>query len=89
MLREDATVESLEARPNARFRYCLQAGAIHAEWTLDAGAALRRFRRDHEASGTVGDRLAGLLAGPGGDALARVTETHLRGLSAALRATRR
>jgi hypothetical protein len=89
MLREDAIVESLEARPNSRFRYCVQAGPVHAEW----GWTLERRSGGtivvHSASGTVGDRLAGLLAGPAGDALARVTEAHLRGLKTAVEAARR
>ena len=76
MLREDALIESLEARPNSRFRYCVQAGPVHAEWTWSLERRSGGTIVVHSASGTVGDRLAGLLAGPAGDALA--TESDLR-----------
>jgi hypothetical protein len=86
MLREPALVESLEARPAARFRYRLSAGALEAEWTWSLEARSGGTIVVHAVSGEVADRWSGFLAGLGGDPLARATEAHLRGLKVAAEA---
>jgi hypothetical protein len=83
MLREPATVESLEARPGSRFRMVVFAGAFHAEWTWTMEPRSGGTLVVHSGSGDVDDRWAGWLAGIGGDAVARTIEAHLRGLKAA------
>jgi hypothetical protein len=83
MLREPATVESLEARPGSRFRMIVFAGAFHAEWIWTLEPRSGGTLVVHRGSGDVDDRWAGWLAGIGGDAVTRTTEAHLRGLKAA------
>jgi hypothetical protein len=89
MLREPAVVESLEARPAARFRYRVSAGAIQAEWSWSLEARSGGTIVVHAVSGDVGDRWSGFLAGFGGDPLARATEAHLRGLKTSTEAGQR
>jgi ligand-binding SRPBCC domain-containing protein len=86
MLREPATVESLEARPASRFRYRVIAGALQAEWCWSFEARSGGTIVVHSVAGDVGDRWSGFLAGLGGDPLAKATEAHLRGLKTATEA---
>ena len=83
MLSEPVVVESLEARPATRFRYRVTGPAIATEWTWTLEAHAGGTRVIHAASGVIGDRWAGLLAGLGGDPLARAVENHLRALKVA------
>lgn len=83
MLREPVTVESLEARPASRFSYRVTGESIATEWVWLLEEHAGGTRVVHVATGGVDDRWAGLLAGLGGDPLARTVEAHLRGLKAA------
>jgi hypothetical protein len=87
MLREPAVVESLEARPAARFRMRVVAGPFAAEWSWLLEPRSGGTIVVHSATGALEDRWAGLLAG--GDPLARATEAHLRGLKSASEASTR
>jgi carbon monoxide dehydrogenase subunit G len=89
MLREPVTLEALEARPATRFRYRLAGESIATEWTWTFEAHAGGTRVIHAASGGVADRWAGLLAGLGGDPLARMVESHLRALKAAIETSTR
>jgi len=89
MLREPVMVESCEARPAARFRYRVTGASIATEWTWTLEAHAGGTRVIHSATGGVGDRWAGLLAGLAGDPLPRAVEAHLRGIKAVAEATTR
>ncbi len=87
MLREPVVVESLEARPASRFRYRVTGPSVATEWTWTLEEHMGGTRVIHAACGGIGDRWAGLLAGMGGDPLARAVEAHLWALKAAVETT--
>lgn len=85
VLRETATVESLEARPGARFRYRLVADDLSSEWSWSFQPLAGGTRVVHAAAVQPGSPIAsarwtGWLAGFGRDVLAGTVEAHLRGL---------
>jgi hypothetical protein len=85
LLREPASVESLEARPATRFRYRLVADDLSSEWSwsfepLAGGTRVVHIALVDPASALVTSRWTGWLAGPGRDRIGATLEAHLRGL---------
>ncbi len=85
VLREPASIESLEARPAARFRYRLVSDDLSSEWSwalepLAGGTRVVHVATIDPASALVAARWTGWLAGLGRDALGATVEAHLRGL---------
>jgi hypothetical protein len=72
-------VESLEARPESRFRTLLVGDGIRLErsWTLEPGAG-GGTRLIADADLTTGGRWAGPLVRLGRGSAATLVETHLR-----------
>ena len=80
LLREDATVESLEARPLASFRFRLTGRAFQSEWRWRLEARAGGTRVAHDAILQPDDKLADWLIRLGRDSLAERVEAHLRAL---------
>ncbi len=92
MLREPATVESLEARPSVRFRYRLVAADLASEWSWlleprAGGTRVVHAATVHPTSALAADRWTSWLAGLGRDAVAAAVESHLGGLKACAETT--
>lgn len=85
LLREPASVESLEARPEARFRYRLVADDLSSEWTwsfepLAGGTRVVHLVTVDADSAIVVSRWTRWLAGLGRESVGGTLEAHLRGL---------
>lgn len=85
LLREPASIESLEARPEARFRYRLVADDLSSEWTwslepLAGGTRVVHLVTVDGASALVTSRWTRWLAGLGRESIGGTLEAHLRGL---------
>jgi len=89
LLRDDALVESLEARPLTSFRLRVTGRAFdsHWAWRLDARAGGTRVV--HDAMLQPGDRIAEWLIRLGRDSLSERVEAHLRALKAVAEADAR
>jgi hypothetical protein len=80
LLREPAMAESLEARPDALFRYRLSGDGFVSEWTWSLEALAGGTRVVHLATMELTDRVTGLLVRLGGESLGSRVERHLRTL---------
>lgn len=92
LLREPASVESLEARPEARFRIRLVADDLSSEWTWSFEPIAGGTRVVHQVtvdadSALVVSGWTRLLAGLGRESIGGTVEAHLRGLKHAAEAT--
>ncbi|HYM83958.1 MAG TPA: hypothetical protein VEY67_07400, partial [Candidatus Dormibacteraeota bacterium] len=91
LLREPASIESLEARPDARFRYRLVSDDLVTEWTwsfepLAGGTRVVHVAVVDPSSTILGSRWTRWLAGLGRDLVGGIAESHLRGLKHAAEA---
>jgi len=82
LLRSEATAESLEARPQTRFRLRVSGPAFDSEWTWHLEPLAGGTRVVHVASLEPADRVADLLLRLGRENLASRVEAHLRELKA-------
>jgi carbon monoxide dehydrogenase subunit G len=80
LLREPALAESLEARPDTRFRYRLAGDGFVSEWTWALEPLAGGTRVVHTATLELTDRVTGLLVRLGGESLGSRVERHLRAL---------
>lgn len=87
LLRSEATAESLEARPQTRFRLRVSGPAFDSEWTWHLEPLAGGTRVVHTASFEPADRVAGLLLRLGRENLASRVEAHLRELKACAEAS--
>jgi carbon monoxide dehydrogenase subunit G len=91
LLRDEARVESLEARPEARFRVRVTASGFDSEWSWRLEPVAGGTRVIHAATFEPFDRWTGILVRLGRASLASRVESHLRALKerseAAQRAT--
>lgn len=87
LLRTEATAESLEARPQARFRLRVSGGSFVSEWSWHLEPLAGGTRVVHTASFEPTDRVAGLLLRLGRENLASRVEAHLRELKACAEAS--
>jgi carbon monoxide dehydrogenase subunit G len=78
LLREEARVESLEARPNSRFRLRVTASGFDSEWSWRLEPVAGGTRVIHAATFEPFDRWTGILVRMGRASLASRVETHLR-----------
>ena len=79
LLRETANVESLEARPDARFRVRMGANGFEGEWSWLLEPVAGGTRVVHAASFEPFDRWTGFLVRLGrSSSLGNRVETHLR-----------
>jgi carbon monoxide dehydrogenase subunit G len=78
LLREDAHVESLEARPDSRFRVRVTASGFDSEWSWRLEPVAGGTRVIHAATFEPFDRWTGILVRLGRASLASRVETHLR-----------
>jgi hypothetical protein len=79
-LRDLARVESLEARPDARFRLRVTASGFDSEWSWRLEPVAGGTRVIHAATFEPFDRWTGLLVRFGGASLGSLVEAHLRAL---------
>jgi hypothetical protein len=80
LLRDDARVESLEARPLTSFRLRVTGRAFDSEWRWRLEARAGGTRIVHDAVLEPGDRIADWLIRLGRDSLSNRVEAHLRAL---------
>ena len=80
LLRDLARVESLEARPEARFRLRVTASGFDSEWTWRLEPVAGGTRVIHAATFEPFDRWTGILVRFGRASLASRVESHLRAL---------
>jgi len=80
LLRDDALVESLEARPLTSFQLRLTGGAFVSEWRWRLEGRSGGTRVVHDATLKPGDRIADWLIRLGRDSLSDRVEAHLRAL---------
>jgi len=78
LLREVARVESLEARPDARFRLRITASGFESEWSWRLEPVAGGTRVIHAATFEPFDRWTGILVRLGRASLASRVEAHLR-----------
>jgi carbon monoxide dehydrogenase subunit G len=78
LLREDARVESLEARPESRFRLRVTASGFESEWSWRLEPVAGGTRVIHAATFEPFDRWTGILVRLGRASLASRVESHLR-----------
>jgi carbon monoxide dehydrogenase subunit G len=78
LLRDDATVESLEARPLASFRLRVTGRAFRSEWRWRLEPRAGGTRVVHDAALQPDDRIADWLIRLGRDSLSDRVEGHLR-----------
>ena len=88
-LREAARVESLEARPDARFRLRVTASGFDSQWSWRLEPVAGGTRVIHAATFEPFDRWTGILVRLGRGSLASRVETHLRVLKERAEATER
>jgi carbon monoxide dehydrogenase subunit G len=89
LLREDARVESLEARPDTRFRLRISGSGFDSEWSWELEAMAGGTRVVHAATFEPFDRWTGLLVRFGRASLSSRVEAHLRVLKERAEATQR
>jgi carbon monoxide dehydrogenase subunit G len=77
-LRDVAVVESLEARPDARFRLRVTASGFDSEWSWRLEPVAGGTRVIHAATFEPFDRWTGILVRFGRASLASRVEAHLR-----------
>ena len=85
LLREPASIESLEARPESRFRYRLVADDLSSEWSwsfepLAGGTRVVHLVAVDADSALLVSRWTRWLAGLGRESIGGTLEAHLRGL---------
>jgi len=80
LLRESARVESLEARPESRFRLRVTGSGFVSEWSWVLESVAGGTRVIHAATFEPFDRWTGILVRLGRSSLAGRIEAHLRGL---------
>lgn len=80
LLRDLARVESLEARPDARFRLRVTASGFDSEWSWRLEPVAGGTRVIHAATFEPFDRWTGILVRLGRASLASRVEAHLRAL---------
>jgi carbon monoxide dehydrogenase subunit G len=80
LLRDLARVESLEARPDARFRLRVTASGFDSEWSWRLEPVAGGTRVIHAATFEPFDRWTGILVRFSRASLASRVETHLRAL---------
>ncbi len=80
LLRDDALVESLEARPLASFRLRVTGRAFDSEWCWRLEPRAGGTRIVHEAYLQPGDRITDWLIRLGRDSLSERVEAHLHAL---------
>lgn len=78
LLRDEARVESLEARPDARFRLRVTASGFDSEWAWRLEPVAGGTRVIHAATFEPFDRWTGILVRLGRASLASRVEAHLR-----------
>ncbi|TFG66943.1 MAG: SRPBCC family protein [Thermomicrobiales bacterium] len=78
LLRDEARVESLEARPDSRFRLRVTASGFDSEWSWRLEPVSGGTRVIHAATFEPFDRWTGILVRLGRASLASRVETHLR-----------
>jgi carbon monoxide dehydrogenase subunit G len=78
LLREDVRVESLEARPDSRFRLRVTASGFDSEWSWRLEPVAGGTRVIHAATFEPFDRWTGILVRLGRASLASRVESHLR-----------
>jgi carbon monoxide dehydrogenase subunit G len=78
LLRDEARVESLEARPEARFRVRVTASGFDSEWAWRLEPVAGGTRVIHAATFEPFDRWTGILVRLGRATLASRVESHLR-----------
>src|SRR5512146_3164816 len=78
LLRDAARVESLEARPDAKFRLRVTASGFDSQWSWRLEPVAGGTRVIHGATCEPFDRWTGILVRPGRASLATRVETHLR-----------
>ena len=89
LLRDAARVESLEARPDSRFRLRVTASGFDSEWSWRLDPVAGGTRVVHAATFEPFDRWTGILVRLGRASLASRVETHLRVLKERAEATQR
>ena len=89
LLREAARVESLEARPNSRFRLRVTASGFDSEWSWRLEPVAGGTRVIHAATFEPFDRWTGILVRLGRASLASRVEAHLRVLKERAEAAQR
>jgi Polyketide cyclase / dehydrase and lipid transport len=90
LLREAARVESLEARPDARFRVRMNGSGFESEWSWHLEPVSGGTRVIHSASFEPFDRWTGILIRLGrSSSLGGRVETHLRVLKERAEAAQR
>jgi carbon monoxide dehydrogenase subunit G len=77
LLRDSAHVESLEARPNARFRLRVTASGFDSEWSWRLEPVAGGTKVIHAATFEPFDRWTGILVRLGRASLASRVEAHL------------
>jgi hypothetical protein len=80
LLRDRARVESLEARPDARFRLRVTASGFDSEWSWRLEPVAGGTRVIHAATFEPFDRWTGILVRLGRASLASRVEAHLHAL---------
>ena len=80
LLRDMARVESLEARPDARFRLRVTASGFDSEWSWRLEPVAGGTRVVHAATFEPFDRWTGILVRLGRASLASRVEAHLHAL---------
>jgi len=83
LLRESAFVESLEARPESRFRLRVTGSGFDSEWSWVLEPVAGGTRVIHAATFEPFDRWTGILIRLGRASLASRVEAHLRALKEA------
>src|SRR4051794_17436942 len=89
LLRDSARVESLEARPESRFRVRVTGSGFDSEWSWRLEPVAGGTRVIHAATFEPFDRWTGILVRLGRASLATRVETHLRALKERAEAGRR
>ena len=89
LLRDDAWVESLEARPESRFRIRVTGASFESEWSWRLEPVAGGTRVIHAATFEPFDRWTGILVRLGRASLASRVEAHLRELKARSEAVQR
>jgi carbon monoxide dehydrogenase subunit G len=89
LLRDEARVESLEARPDSRFRLRVTASGFDSEWSWRLEPVAGGTRVIHAATFEPFDRWTGILVRLGRASLATRVETHLRVLKERAEAAQR
>ena len=89
LLRDEARVESLEARPEARFRVRVTSSSFDSEWAWRLEPVAGGTRVIHSGTFEPFDRWTGILVRLGRASLASRVEAHLRVLKERAEAAQR